>query len=241
MGYPSALTVNAHFVTIRTTVEQSIGGRTPISTATHVRRYLDVADPDAQALNLLMRALRASTRDRDDWPATRRIEEWIMAQLDLLGVEVDDALTHDDVLDVLASVHLVASRVPPPHRRARARRIYRTVAALLDSLEPDFIPELLRDTRRRKATSAAFAANLAQSRRAVVELITGATAAGGEVIDSMPAEVAADPDRPVTLRAAEAGAVVIGVLVVILVVAVTVAWIAYNDPAKDPESEDEEE
>jgi hypothetical protein len=212
----------------------------PISTTTHVRRYLDVADQDAQALDLLQRALRASSRDRDEWPATRRIEQWTLAQLELLGVEVDHALTNDDVLDVLASAHLVASRVPPPHRRARARRVHRSVAALIDSLEPDFIPELLRDTRRREATSAAFAARLAESRRGVVDLITTATAARGEILDSLPAEVATDPDRPVALREAQAGAVVVGVFVVILLVAVTIAWIAYNDPAKDPESEDED-
>lgn len=212
----------------------------PTSTATHARRFLDVADLDAQTLDLLRAALRSTTRNRAAWPTLERLEEWTTAQLELLDVDPDGALNDEKVLDVLASVHLVAARVPAQFRRRSAIRFHHGVAAVLDSLEPDFTLELLKETRWRKEDDPVFAAELAVSRRAVVNLLRRALALHAGVVESVPAEVADDPHRPSVLRAA-GGEVAIAVFVIVLVVMVTIAWIAYNDPAKDPESEGEED
>ncbi len=219
-----------------------VAGRpVPLSTATHVRRFLNITDLDGQALDLLSAALRSTTKNRAGWPTLQRLEQWTTAQLERLGVDPDDALGNDDVLDVMASVHLVTSRVPAQFRRPSASRFQHGVAALLDLLEPDFIPELLKETRRRKEADPIFAADLAQSRRAVVNLARRASALRAKMIESLPAEIADDPDRPVTLREEQEGEIALAVFVIVLVVTVVISWIAYNDPSKDPESEEDED
>jgi hypothetical protein len=132
------------------------------------------------------------------------------------------------VLDVLAAVRLVATKLPVAARpRAAARTRYR-FAALLDSLEPDFVPELLKETRRRISKDPTFAADIAESRGGVTKLHGRVDALRREVAGTVHAELADDPDLPLVLRANDQQDEVIGIIVVVLVLAATAVWYAYE-------------
>jgi uncharacterized protein (DUF2236 family) len=209
----------------------------PLSTETHARRFLNVGDLDAQAMDLLPAAMRW-TKEQDGWPTLKRIEDWTTAQLRQLGVQLRDAPRNNDVLDVMASIHLVARRVPGRLRRPSARRA-RYVAAFLDSLEPDFIPELLKETRRRKRADRTFAAELNQSRGAVEDFVRQASELRAETRASLPSESADVPDRPVALQDTDDAAIMFAVVGwALLIGGLIISW-ATSDPGKDAEDDDE--
>lgn len=215
----------------------------PTQTAVHVRRLFDLANLDAQALDLFRASLRLTARNRVSWPTHERVQRWTAEQLQRLGIEADQALTDERVLDMMAGIHVVAGRVPAQVRRRSAFGFHNAVAAVLDSIEPDFLDELLKETRRREKNDPAFAAELAQSRRAVASLQKRASAIQTRVVESVPADVADDPDLPVVLAREEdsSAEVAIGVFVVLLVVVVTIWYIANSDPSKDGEGFEEDD
>jgi hypothetical protein len=203
--------------------------------ARHARGFLDLADPDASALDTFETALRAAARSRAGRAALRGLENWTRTQLGLLGVTTEKALESDDVLDLLAAVRLVAMKAPLQSRRGSPRRFHHRLPALLDGLEADFVPELLKEIRRRTAADAGWARQIADSRRAVTKLHAAAEAVRGELVASLPPDVADDPQLPEILRDSqeEAAAGAIAVFVVVLVAVVTAWWIAGEDPAKN--------
>jgi hypothetical protein len=211
----------------------------PLSTETHVRRFVNIADPDEEVVDQVRVALRSTARTRASWPTLKRLQEWTTAQRELLSIDSDDVLSNDDVLDLMASVRLVAIRAPAQFRRRPAGRFHRSIDGLLDSLEPDFVPELLKETRRRRDADPVFAAELAQSRRAVEGLVRRVSVLRAEVIESLPTEVADDPDRPVTLREESEGEVLISVVMIIFGIMLVWHFIASNDPSKESEDDNE--
>jgi hypothetical protein len=104
----------------------------PGSTATHASNLLNVADPDAAVLDMMSSALRSASRDRASWRTLDRLDQWTTEQRKLLKVSADQALNDDKVLDLLAAVHLVATRVPARFRRRSAIRFHFRIAALGD-------------------------------------------------------------------------------------------------------------
>jgi hypothetical protein len=204
--------------------------------ATHARSFLDAVDPDAAALDLLDSALRSAAPDRASWRTLRIVEQWGFEQLDRLGVQPAEALERDEVLDVLAAVRLVTTTRPARLRRLSVPRFRHRVAALLDTLEPEFVPELLQETRRRMAVDPAFAAALADARDGIAPVRRRAERLLREVRDSVGDEFEGDPDLPVVLQRAaddEAFEVAVAVFVIVLVVVAVATWIASEDPAKN--------
>lgn len=206
------------------------------SPATHARSFLDTVDPDAGSLELLDTALRAAAPDRASWRVLRRVEEWGFEQLERLRVQPAEALERDEVLDVLAAVRLVTTTRPARLRRLSVPAFRHRVATLLDTLEPDFVPELLRETRRRMAADPAFAAAMVDARGGIAPLRRRAERLLREVRDSVGDQFADDPDVPVVLQRAaddEAFEVAVAVFVIVLVVVAVATWIASEDPAKN--------
>jgi hypothetical protein len=206
------------------------------SAVTHARSFLDTVDPDASAVELVDAALRPKVPDRATWRTVRRIEEWSLDQCKSLGVEPAEALKREEVLDVIAAVRLVTTTRPASLRGLSIPGFRHRAAALLDSLEPDFVPVLLKETRRRMAADPAFAAAIADARGGIAPLRRRAERLLREVRGAVGDEFADDPDLPVALQRADddqAGEVAVGIFVVILLVVVTVWWIATNDPAKN--------
>ena len=202
--------------------------------ARHARGFLTIGDPDASSLDAFAAALGRAARSRNEWPALQRVERWTRTQLGVLGVAPERAMESDDVLDVLAAVGLVAARAPTQGRRPSQRQLLHRLAAILDGLEPDFVPELLKETRHRMADEAEFSAQIADSRRAVTKLSRSAQARGRELATTIPPELEEDPELPSVLRSQEDEAgVFIGVFVVVLVLVVVAWWIAGEDPGKD--------
>jgi hypothetical protein len=121
------------------------------SASSHARDLLNVASPDTAALDILNSLLRTATHDRATGRALLAVERWTVDQLELLEVKPEDALSDDKVLDLLAAVRVVTTHLPAPIRRQTSARLGRLMAAALDELEPDFVPELLKETRQRMA------------------------------------------------------------------------------------------
>lgn len=206
------------------------------SGAIHARSFLDAVDPDAAALRLVDSALRAAAPDRASWRTLRSVERWGLEQLERLGVQPAHALERDEVLDVLAAVRLVTTTRPARLRLLSVPRFRNQVATLLDTLEPDFVVELLRETRRRMAADPRFAAAIADAREGIAPLRRRAERGLREVRESVGDRFAGDPDLPIVLeRAADDDAFEVGVavFVIVLVVVAVATWIASEDPAKN--------
>jgi hypothetical protein len=203
--------------------------------STHARDFLNIADTETAAHDLLETTLRLAVRNRAARGTLRSVERWTRDQLELLGIAPDRAIENQDVLDLLAAAEVVAARVPARLPGRPATRLHFRVAALLDGLEPDFVPELLQETRRRSADEPAFAARLREARRAVVDRVRALGTLRREIASTVPDEQADDPGFPVVLTRANSQAeeVAVGVFVAVLVVMVVIAWIASEDPAKE--------
>jgi hypothetical protein len=207
----------------------------PSSAARHARAFLDTADPDAMALDLMERALRSSARDRSGRATLRDLERWTVDQLKRLGVKPAKALESDEVLDVLAATWLVSRRVPVELLRRSGQQFHHEIAALLDALEPDLVPELLEETRRRMAADPEYAAEIADTRRAVERLRRRAEAVQRRVVASVQKDLDTDDQRPVVLQSAKADDLELPVAVFVIVCVAVAVWhyISSNDPAKN--------
>jgi len=208
----------------------------PSSAARHARAFLDSADPDAMSLDLMERALRSSARDRRGRATLRNLERWTVDQLELLGVKPARALESDEVLDMLAATWLVARRVPVEFLRRSGPQFHHEIAALLDALEPDFVPELLKETRRRMAADPEYAAEIVDTRRAVERLRRRAEAVQRRVVASVQEDLADTDDQlPVVLRRAAADDLEVPVAIFVIVCVAVAVWhyISSNDPAKN--------
>jgi hypothetical protein len=194
----------------------------PVSTPTHVRRFLNVADEDTAALDLMRSIVRSAVRSRAGWKTLRSLEEWTSEQLKLLDVEADQALSSADVLDVFAAVRLVTRRAPARPRPRSARQLRFAIAAVLDTLEPDFIPELLKQTRQRVASDDTFAAELAESRAEIERLIPRVAALREDELAAAPTTLTEDSGAPVVLLTG------VEVFVVIVLTAILLAPIVVN-------------
>jgi hypothetical protein len=198
----------------------------------HARDFLNFADPETAAIDLLETALRSAVRDRAGRRTLRRVEQWTIAQLELLGVEPDQALESDDLLDLVAAARLVAIRLPVGTRRRSARRLRDRAALRLDQLEHDFVPELLKETRRRIADNPTFAADIADSREAVPNLLQRLDTLRGEVAATVPED---DPDVPEVLQ----NVILFTVLLIALLVTGTMV-VMDDELYEEKESDDDE-
>jgi hypothetical protein len=206
------------------------------SAARHARAFLDSADPDAMALDLVEGALSSSARDRAGRGTLRELERWTVEQLEQLGVKPAKALESEEVLDVLAATLLVSRRAPVELLRRRGAQFHYGIAALLDSLEPDFVPELLKETRRRMADDAEYADEISDNRRAVERLRRRAEAVQRRVVEAAEKDLATETQRPVVLRAAqddEGFEVAVAVFVIVCVAVAVWDFVRRNDPAKN--------
>jgi len=206
------------------------------SAARHARAFLDSADPDAMALDLVEGVLSSSARDRAGRGTLRELERWTVEQLEQLGVKPAKALESEEVLDVLAATLLVSRRAPVELLRRRGAQFHYGIAALLDSLEPDFVPELLKETRRRMADDAEYAAEISDTRRAVERLRRRAEAVQRRVVDAAEQDLATETQRPVVLRAAQDDeGFEVGVAVFVIVCVAVAVWdfVRRNDPAQN--------
>jgi hypothetical protein len=164
-----------------------------------------------------------------------------MAQLELLDVDTEQVLTSPAVLDVFASVRLVTKRAPARLRPRSGLQLRFTIAALLDTLEPDFIPELLKQTRQRAAGDSIFAAQLAESRAEIERLIPKVAALREAELAAVSTELEDHDDPPVVFLTDEEGAKLgLAVVIVLFVVLTVAAWIASEDPGKDDEAEEDD-
>jgi hypothetical protein len=195
------------------------------SASTHARDFLNIADPDTAAHDLLDSALRSAVRDRASRRSLRSVEQWTFDQLQLLGVKSAQALSDDKVLDVLAAIRLVTAKLPINPRGRSTERFANRVAVLLDGLEPGFVPELLNETQRRIADEPGYAAKIADARVAMKEVHRSVNALRREVVDTIPPELADDPDLPIVLRQDDGGQdeATISILAVAFVIALTAA------------------
>jgi hypothetical protein len=190
----------------------------------HAERFLRIADPDATSLDLLEGILRWAVTDDEAQGALRRLEHWTRKQLELLGVNPDAALTDDKVLDLLAATRLVTLRIPVENSRALSSGFARRLVALLDGLEPQFLPELLTEVRRRVAGDARFADDIAGWRQSIVVLQARSAALRRDIVQSEKFQSALSSDPPLVMRADEgqAGGIV---PVIIIVVVLVVSWL----------------
>jgi hypothetical protein len=208
----------------------------PSSAARHVRAFLDSADPDAMALDLVERVLDSTARDRAGRGTLRDLERWTVDQLNLLGVKPAKALESEEVLDVLAATWLVSRRAPVELLRRRGPQFHYGISALLDALEPDFVPELLKETRRRMTADPEYAAEISDTRRAVERLRRRAEAVQRRVVDAVEQDLATETQRPAVLQSAQDDeGFEVGVAVFVIVCVAVAVWdfVRRNDPAKN--------
>lgn len=175
------------------------------SARAHARNLLDVASPSTAGVELLNSLVQTAIRDRTTGRAFRNVEQWMLDQLELLGVQPEEALSDDSVLDLLAAIHVVTIHLPRRVRRRPPASFGLHIAAVLDELEPDFVPELLKETRRRIADDPSFAREMADSRGTILELRDRSDAIRAEVVGPIPEQIASDTDQPLIVQTAAVG------------------------------------
>lgn len=196
----------------------------------HARRFLRIADPDVIALDLLEGVLRWAVTDDEAREALRRIERWTREQLELLDVAPDAALADEKVLDLLAATRWVTVRTPVENPRTLPSGFGRHLVGVLDGLEPQFVPALLDEIRRRRAGDTRFADEIAGWRQSIAGLHERSAALRRDVVRTREFQSKLPSDPPLVMRGDDGDVgVVIAVVVTVVVLLVSYFVATHED------------
>ncbi len=157
-------------------------------------------------------------------------------QLRQLGVKPEAAAKDEDILDALAVALLLLDRTPVTASAQTVMRIRpRQVQATLDSIEPDFVPQMIAEARRRAKLSPAFARRLEEARAQVYAALSEAVpSVRKRAVGDIPDDLADDPKAPIIIARDDSPVpILIGVVVGLLYT----WWLSDNMPKADDDGD----
>jgi hypothetical protein len=134
----------------------------------HARDFVDRVDPQASFRRALERAYSTSAARKDTEAALKVLTTWAKSEAKRLKIDVATVQQNDEILDVIATLHMNASDGLP----AKTPRLTeKTAEEFVKAVEPGLTEALIDETEKRRKSSPAFAIKLDAARvRTLAEL-----------------------------------------------------------------------